>query len=214
MKILIISGGQFEEETIKEYLNQHQFDYTLTVDGGTAYAKKLGITPNLILGDFDTLDQDILEEYQKQGVVIQSFPPEKDYTDTHLALAIALERNPSSITIFAGTGTRMDHTLANIGLLTLAVEKGVSAEIIDAHNRIRMIRDRLVLKKEEVRGKYVSLIPYTEKVEGVNLTGFRYPLYNAVLTTGVSQGISNEIVEETGSISMKQGLLLVIESQD
>lgn len=214
MKILIISGGRFEEKTAKEYVSEHSFDYTIAVDGGAAYAKILGITPDLLLGDFDTLERELFFEYQKKGVRIDTFPPEKDYTDTHLALTMALEKNPDSITILAGTGSRMDHTLANIGLLTLSVEQGVPTEIIDNNNRIRMIKDSLILKKKEVWGSYISLIPYTEKVTGITLTGFQYPLKNEELRAGVSQGISNELVEEQGKISMKQGRLLVIESRD
>lgn len=214
MNILIISGGRFEEQTAKEYLKNKTFDYTIAVDGGSAYAKILGITPDLLLGDFDTIKKEALEEYEKKGVEIHSFPPQKDYTDTHLALITALDKKPESITILAGTGTRMDHTLANIGLLTLAVEQKIPVEMIDANNRIRMISDHVTLKKCDRRKTYISLIPYTEKVTGITLTGFQYPLNHAELTIGISRGISNELVEKQGTISIEQGRLLVIESWD
>lgn len=214
MKILIISGGRFEEEVAKEYLKKHSFDYTIAVDGGIAYASMLGMTPDLLLGDFDTIDKNTLEEYRQKKIEMLEFPPKKDYTDTHLALITALDKKPESITILSGTGTRMDHTLANIGLLTLAVEQKVPVEMIDANNRIRMIDDQLILEKCEQRKTYISLLPYTEKVTGITLTGFQYPLENAELTIGISRGISNELVEKQGMISMKQGKLLVIESWD
>lgn len=214
MKVLIITGGRFDKNTAKEYLNSHEFDYVITADGGTAYAKSIGIMPDLLLGDFDTLKAEVLEEYKNKGIELMRFPTKKDYTDTHLALKTALEKQPDDIVILGGIGTRMDHTLANIGLLTLALEQGVSAQIIDSNNRIRMIKDSLVLEKKDAFGNYVSLIPYTEKVTGIDLEGFLYPLHDAELCIGISQGISNELVEEQGKISIKSGQLLVIESRD
>lgn len=214
MKVLIITGGRFDKNTAKEYLNSHKFDYVITADGGTAYAKSIGIMPDLLLGDFDTLKAEVLEEYKNKGIELMRFPTKKDYTDTHLALKTALEKQPDDIVILGGIGTRMDHTLANIGLLTLALEQGVSAQIIDSNNRIRMIKDSLVLEKKDAFGKYVSLIPYTEKVMGIDLEGFLYPLHGAELCIGISQGISNELVEEQGKISIKSGQLLIIESRD
>lgn len=214
MKLLLITGGTLDLDMAKDYIESQSYDYILTADGGASYAKQLDLTPNLLLGDFDTLDPTILDFYRKQGVPIVTYPPEKDYTDTHLALEKALEQNPDSITILGGMGTRFDHTLANIGLLTIPLKRGVKAEIVDRHNRIRIIDREWTIRKEQQFGKYISLIPYTEQVSGIELEGFYYPLHDAKLTIGISQGISNELVKEQGKISIKEGLLLVIESHD
>ncbi len=214
MKVLIITGGKVKSDLLKEYLKSHSYDYIIAADGGGSYAKEVGIRPDLLLGDFDTLDKQVLKEYQEMGVEFMTFPPEKDYTDTHLALTTALAKNPEQITIFGATGTRLDHTLANIGLLTLAVHANVKAELIDENNRIQMMKDHLTIKKEEAWGNYISLLAYTEKVAGIDLEGFLYPLHKAELTIGISRGISNELVKEQGTISIESGLLLVIESRD
>lgn len=214
MNLLVITGGTFDFQMAKKYLSGRNYQYVIAADGGVGYADKLGIKPNLILGDFDTLSRELLEKYQRAGVEILSFPPEKDYTDTHLAIEKAIEMKPDFLTILGATGTRLDHTLANLGLLTLTVEQGIKAEILDGHNRIQMMKESLVLKRKELWGKYISLVPYTEEVTGICLKGFRYPLKNAELTIGISRGISNELTEEEGSISIEKGLLFVIESCD
>ena len=214
MKVLIITGGRFEKRDARQYLKDHSYDYIIAADGGGAYTKEIGIVPNLLLGDFDTLEEEVLLEYQQQGVELMTFPPEKDYTDTHLALQTALLKQPEEILILGGTGTRLDHTLANIGLLMLAVQAGIKAELLDSNNRIRMIDKKITMKRKDFFGKYISLIPYTEQVTGIELEGFKYPLHNGRLTIGISQGISNELIEEEGTISIESGLLLVIESRD
>lgn len=214
MNVLLITGGTFDETFAKDYIQSRTFDYIITADGGLAYAKAMHIVPDRIVGDFDTLSSDVLQEYEKQGIDVLQYPTKKDDTDTQLALQIALEQRPKSITILAGTGTRLDHTLANIGLLTLALEQGVLAELVDSNNRIRMIKDTLVINKQEEFGTYISLIPYTERVTGITLEGFLYPLQREELCIGVSRGISNELINKQGIISIESGRLLVIESKD
>lgn len=214
MNILIITGGTLQIEFAREYLKNHKFDQVITADAGLAYAKKLDVPVDWIMGDFDTLSPMVLKEYKQKNIPIETYSPQKDYTDTHLALENAIEMGAKHITIMCATGTRLDHTFANIGLMMMAMEKGIDCEIVDANNRIRMIKDKLILHKKSQWGKYISLIPYTEKVSGITLTGFAYPLTEATLTIGISRGISNELKEETGTITIREGCLLVIESLD
>ena len=112
------------------------------------------------------------------------------------------------------TGSRMDHMLANLGLLYLCLQAGIPAELVNATNRIRLIRDTVTLRKDTQFGTYVSLLPYTERVTGITLTGFQYPLQDAELSLGLSRGVSNEIAAETATIQIRSGALLVIESRD
>lgn len=214
MKILIITGGNFCEAFVKTVLEQENYSYMIAVDGGAFYAKKIGVVPNLIVGDFDTLDKKVLQEYKERGIENIIYPSEKDYTDTHLAVEIALEKKPTKITIVGGTGSRLDHTLGNIGLLLLALKQNVMMEIVDKNNRMYMMDKECKIQKQSVYGTYISLLPYSEVVSGITLTGFRYSLENETLSLGESRGISNELVEKEGKITVKKGVLLIIESKD
>lgn len=107
----------------------------------------------------------------------------------------------------------MDHTLANIGLLKQFAEAGISAYLIDEHNRITMTAHRHIVKRNDAY-RYVSLLPYTEQVTGVTLHGFYYNAQGLTLKLGESIGVSNELIAESGLIEFESGLLIVIESRD
>lgn len=214
MHILIITGGGCDVPFTHSYIKKQNIDKVIAADKGVQYAVQLGITPDIILGDFDSLETEWKQKMEEWNVKIISFPPEKDYTDTHLAILCAIEEGADEITLIGATGTRLDHTWANVGLLQMAMEQGVQARIVDKHNRISMINKTTMILKKEMFGDYISLIPYTEKVTGITLTGFYYPLADAELTLGISLGISNELVDEKGIIELEKGNLVVIESRD
>ena len=126
----------------------------------------------------------------------------------------AIRRGAERITLLGATGTRLDHVLGNIELLGIGLKAGIPIQICDAHNRIRMIDRGMTLARKEQFGTYVSLIPYTECVEHLTLTGLKYPLTDACLRGFCSLGVSNEIVADTAEISFESGILLVVESKD
>jgi thiamine pyrophosphokinase len=140
--------------------------------------------------------------------------PEKDDTDTEFAIREAIRRGADDITIVGGTGTRLDHVLGNVWLLGIGLEEGVSLQLLDEHNRIRLIDSPMILSREEQYGTYISLIPFSGEVRGVTLRGLKYPLNDYTLGGFCSLGISNEIVAEEAYIGFTAGLLLVIESKD
>ena len=209
MKTLIITGGFIEADFARSYLKDESFDMVIAADKGVETARLLNVPIDYILGDFDSLEPLVLEEVKSQlandesGLVLKEFPPEKDYTDTHLAIVTAIESGATSVTILGATGTRLDHVMANVNLLSIFL-----------HNHIKVIDGDAHLYREKIHGKYVSLIPYTDCVTGVTLIGFKYPLNNATLTKGNSLGISNELLEEDGIIKLDKGILIVIESRD
>ena len=167
-------------------------------DRGLEALYQLKIIPNHVVGDFDSVSPEILEFYKKQSqIIFHKFNAEKD-----------------KITIMGALGKRMDHAIANIHILKDALEANIPCQMIDEHNRIYLINKEMTLEKEKVYGKYVSLIPLTSIVEGLSLTGFKYPLKDYTLPIGTSLGISNEIIGDTAHIQMKNGILIVIESRD
>ena len=147
-------------------------------------------------------------------IIFHKYNPEKDNTDTDIALKLAIQLKSSNITIMGALGKRMDHALANIHILKETLEVGIPCEIRDSYNKIYLIKDNITLTKNNTYGKYISLIPLTTTVEGITLKGFKYPLNNACLSIGLSLGVSNEIVEEVATIELKEGILIVIESKD
>jgi len=110
-------------------------------------------------------------------------------------------------------GKRIDHTLANIHILTYALEANIPCQILDSYNKIYLVKNRAILYKDKTHEKYISLIPLTTTVEGLTLTGFKYPLNDYSLSVGKSLGISNEIIQDAATIKLKEGILIVIECQ-
>lgn len=219
---VIISGGNIEEDFALRFLKNRTYDYWIAADRGLYFLHKHGICPTHIVGDFDSLPREnsekrseILDEYEKKkNVVIRKFQPEKDWTDTEIAAELALELGSVSIDILGATGTRLDHVMGNIQLLSLVMEKGAQAFLIDAHNKIYLMKQNFSLIRHNQWGKYISLFAYGGPVKGLTLKGMKYPLQNFTLGTVGTRGVSNEMEEETATISFTDGTLLVMETKD
>ena len=215
MKFLIVSGGSLNKEFVTKVVGQGRYDRILAADSGMNALYAAAVTPDIIIGDFDSADKKILAFFQQNKEIdFCTLNPEKDDTDTEFAIRESIRRGADSITIIGGTGTRLDHVLGNISLLGIGLEEGVRMELLDAHNRICMIDHSVTLKKKEQYGNYLSLIPYNGNVTGVTLKGLKYPLHDYTMGGFNSLGISNEIVDDEASIELTSGLLLVIESRD
>ncbi len=215
MKTLIVTGGTVDVPFAQSYLKQEQFDYLIAADSGIQFFIQSGITPDEVLGDFDSADPKQLSRLrEKPQIVFHQYQPEKDAVDTELALELAMDKKSSEIHILGGTGTRMDHMLGTVRLLGFAMERGIRCYLVDAYNRIRLIQEPTILTKAGQYGDYVSLIPLTTEVSKVTLTGFKYPLHEYTLRGFTSLGISNEIVDDTAVVDFKEGILILVESRD
>lgn len=215
MKFLIVSGGSLNKEFVTKVVGQGRYDRILAADSGMNALYAAAVTPDIIIGDFDSADKKILAFFQQNKEIdFCTLNPEKDDTDTEFAIRESIRRGADSITIIGGTGTRLDHVLGNISLLGIGLEEGVRMELLDAHNRICMIDHSVTLKNKEQYGNYLSLIPYNGNVTGVTLKGLKYPLHDYTMGGFNSLGISNEIVDDEASIELTSGQLLVIESRD
>ena len=214
-KILVISGGTIQASSMLKYIEEQKFDFIIAADSGMEFLYQHGKKPDMIVGDFDSADPVVLEAYRKMdGIEWKVFRPEKDDTDTELAVQTAAKSGAEEIHILGGTGSRLDHMLANVYLLGLLREQNINAYLVDEHNRVQVIEQNTVIKKATQYGKYVSLLPFMGAVEGITLKGMKYPLKDYTLNHCHSIGISNEIVEEQASIELRTGRLIVIESKD
>lgn len=215
MKTLIVTGGDISKKFLINTINEVKFDTIIAVDNGLKILNEFNIKPNYIVGDFDTLDSNILKLYiEDKSIEIRRFNPIKDNTDTDIAIRLAIELKSNEIVVIGAIGTRLDHVLGNIQILKYALDNGVKCKIVDANNEIQLINKTTILEKKEITRKYVSLIPLTEKVEHINLKGFKYKLKDGTLTIGSSLGISNEICEEKATIEFNNGILILISSKD
>ncbi len=213
MTAVLICGGTLSAAYVKEIAGRYPDAVFYAVDGGLTVADEAGILPKYLVGDFDTAKESLVARYEKQCITLRH-KPEKDATDTELALEDAMERGAEQIVLLGATGSRMDHTLANIHMLYKALLQGKKACILNETNRITMHSDPFTVRKEALFGKYVSFLPFFGEVTGVTLKGVKYPLSGKTLTAGNSLGISNEGVEDTIEVSFTSGYLLMIEARD
>jgi thiamine pyrophosphokinase len=210
MKTVIICSGEIYDYGFCRELVQSA-DRIICADGGTRHAINMQLTPNVIIGDMDSSAARYIEYYRKKGVEVIQYPVDKDKTDTHICVEFALAFS-TEIILLGATGSRIDHMLANVSLLKLGFEKSVPISIIDNNNNIRMIKDYIRLTGK--KGEYFSLIPFSEKVKGLCTKGAHYELHDAVMELGNPYGVSNIFEEAEVEISIKEGYLLVIKSED
>ena len=210
METIIISNGNIHNlEKFSEIITRA--DLIICADGGAKHLRKMGILPHVIIGDLDSISLQDKSFFENNNIKIIKHPVDKDSTDTELAVDYAIEQKAHGVTLIGATGSRLDHTLANIFLLKKITEKKIKCRIIDDNNEIFLVTDKITLKKTN---SFLSLIPLTEKTKGVTTTGLMYELNNAEIKFGTSLGISNQIINEKASISLKKGILCVIKSKD
>lgn len=204
-RAVIVSGGTVEDPSYYRGMFSED-DLIICADSGYRTAQRLSLVPDVVIGDFDSFPE--REAILGTKLVL---PAEKDHTDTHECVCYALAQDVWEIVVIGAIGSRMDHTIANIHLLGIAMESGVAMKIVNEHNEIFLIRDTVKIPRRE--GWHFSLLPL-EKTEGITLEGFYYPLRDAVMEFGNPYGVSNEFTAEEATVSIKKGLLLAILSRD
>lgn len=215
MNTLIVSGGKINLDFLYKYYNDNKNSTIIAVDKGLNALHELNIIPHHIVGDFDSINKETLFLYSNNpNIVVHKYNPEKDYTDTDIAIKLAIDLNSSCINIIGGFGNRIDHLLANIHILMHGLNANIPCYLLDEYNKVYLINGTTKIFKSKAYGKYISLIPLTSSVSGLTLKGFKYPLNDYTLPIGVSLGISNEIVDNIATISFKDGILIIIESSD
>jgi len=221
LRIIIVANGNIDPNDVPNMNGAanvdtpasrllHSGDLLIAADGGTRYCQTFGVIPQVVIGDFDSLDQDIMITLQAHGVTFIRYPVEKDYTDLELAIQYAVSRGASEIVVLGALGNRWDQTLANLLLPVLAEFTGVNIMLIDGSQEIRLVRSGQTLDLLGQPGDTVSLIPLAEDVNGITTQGLKYPLLGEALRFGSTRGISNVLLEVKATIYVDEGMLLCV----
>ena len=238
---IIVSGGDIQSDFALYFLKKNiekagrENIRLIAADRGLEFFLDYLILPDVVIGDFDSLSEDgknflemqnedipyggMLEWKLQKGegkvVEVVRLRPEKDDSDTQSAMNYAIQNGAKEIVILGVTGNRVDHLMANFGLLILAQKQGAEVALADRYNYMKLIPSGTILKKAEQFGKYVSFFPLGGDVTGLTLEGFKYPLDKYHLTTADSGlTVSNEISEEYAKVTYESGTLLMIMSRD
>ncbi|MBI2430706.1 MAG: thiamine diphosphokinase [Candidatus Levybacteria bacterium] len=206
--IIFLNGDRTDVSRIKNVID----DQTLVIgcDGGVKHAINLGITPHVILGDMDSISAQLKKTLEKKHVKFISFPTKKDNTDAELALLYAVKHGCSDIVITGMLGTRIDHMLATILMLSQKQFSKTNIRIIEGNQNMYIVHKKIELTGK--KGDTVSIIPIINS-HGLTTKNLAYKLSNATLSFGTTRGISNMLIENKAEIFLKKGMLLVVHKQ-
>ena len=206
-RCVILSAGEIVDDRLIAPLVQPE-DFVICADGGYRHAKRLGIRPHLVVGDFDSMQA---EEYA--GVRHIAYPPQKDDTDTMIAIRHGLKRGYRNFLLLGCLGGRFDHSIANLAALYYLKKRGCTARIVDERNEVFLLEDEHIDLPHRA-GCKLSVFSYSGKCGGVTLTGVQYPLDRYPLDNAFPLGVSNEFAADFAGITVENGTLLVILSAE
>jgi len=208
----------YQSDLLKESFDFRKDDFILCADGGYSFARMEGIKPNVLIGDFDSMNfSDIESDLRNKGSInnceVIRVAVEKDDTDTMICLQYGIDKGFDEFFIIGGLGGRLDHTIANLQTMSYAVDHQHTIWFLDGKNRATLRNPgRITIQK--LAGFKISLFTFGDSCDGVSIQGVKYPLENCLLNNSFPLGVSNEFVEENAEISHTSGKLLIILSRD
>lgn len=206
-RIIIIANGSFNNPNYYRGQTEDN-DYVICADGGARYALMLGIRPDLVIGDLDSIEVNIYDELQNGHTKFMKFPSEKNESDLELAFLEAIKLKPKEIIVWGALGNRIDHLFGNLMLLTLPLKEGIRTKLIDEDHEIYVVNKEIEIMGEI--GDYLSLFPLSSQVNGIATFGLKYKLDKESLFLGPTRGLSNEFLANKAKVTFEDGLLLVI----
>jgi thiamine pyrophosphokinase len=208
-RAVIFANGILTDPTAAHRLLQGG-DLIVAADGGLHHALSAGVTPNVVIGDMDSISPTELDDVERTGTQILRFPKEKDETDLELAIGYVLEKQVTEIIVIGALGGRLDQMLGNLSLL-LSVPAGVEIRLDDGKEEVLLADHPIVISGKP--GDEVSLIPWGASVTEIWTEGLRYPLRGETLLPHKSRGISNELLDRKASINFSKGTLIVVHAR-
>lgn len=207
-RVIIIANGDLKNPAFYRDLIQND-DFIICVNGGSSHALAIGVRPDLLIGDLDSLPDQDRKNIMNANPELIEYPTEKDKSDLEIALNYALDMNPTRIIIFGALGgKRADHAFINPPLLSLALWKNIPAVIIDEIHEISLHDKSFVIEGNS--GDILSLFALSEVVRAIKTEGLKFPLNNEDLFFPSTRGLSNELTGSRVSIRFSSGLLLAV----
>ena len=207
--IIFCHGNLVHPEKILTYINQG--DFIICANGGINHALRLKLIPKIIIGDHDSFPIRLKNKLKDSSVKFIKYSTDKDQTDSELAIDYAIKKDFKNILVFGAFGTRLDHSFANLLLLTCLKYKTAKIVYIHGYQEIFIIKSQHTIKGK--KNDLLSLIPLKDDCLGVITKGLKWPLKNSVLSFGKTRGISNVFIQEKVEIKVKKGLLLTIHTR-
>lgn len=206
MRTIIFANGEYGELSLYQSLLKTA-DMVLCADGGANYAYQMGILPDMLIGDFDSILPEVREFFIGQGVIIKKFPRHKDFTDTQLAMEYARENGAEEIILLGTLGKRLDHTIANLYSGIDYVLRNIYVYHYSPDCTIHITKQDTKITGRP--GDIVSVLPLGDVATGVTEIGFEYSLNKAVLESRNPYSVSNVLVREEGLIQLESGILAI-----
>jgi len=204
---IFLNGAPDSEHLIQAVAKRA--DLVVAADGGARYALAAGIVPDLIVGDLDSLGEDLAREIEDRGAELERHPARKDKMDGHLAVLAAREREATAADFVCATGGKPGAVFAVPHILLAAERAGMRSTVFTDWGRMLVLEaDSRVVKG--TAGDSVSIFPLSGTATGVTLEGMAYPLENASLEPGDTLGFHNELVGKEARVSVEAGALLVV----
>lgn len=203
-RALILAGGRLGEFES----GQEKPALVIAADGGLAHAFALGLTVDVVIGDFDSAPNELVQLAVRHGSQLIHHPADKDRTDLELALDLARERKATEVTILGGFGGRIDHELANLLLPSRASYDGMRITFVASGCSAMVVTVRTVIAGEP--GDIVTILPIGPPPSGITTSGLEYPLVDESLEPGSSRGVSNVMTHSRAVIEIERGQLLVL----
>lgn len=221
MTVLIVAGGEIDKEFASsyiKYIDNHAL-YVIACDKGYEACEALHITPKVLVGDFDSVDDAAQNRAKAAGIEMIKLNPIKDDTDVEVALnhAFSVTNPGDEIYMLGCTGGRLDHTIGNFHLMGMGAKCERAVIIVDSHNYIEMITpgETYIVEPETQFGKYISVFPFMGPVTGLTMTGFKYSVTNKTLEGFDTLTVSNEVKTSSyAEITIESGYLIVMETRD
>ena len=207
MRAVIIANGPLPKPPLDEHLVGDD-DLVVCVNGGVENALALGLMPQVVIGDMDSMHMPLREWLQEEGCRFIQYPSRKDETDSELAVRYALSQGATELIMLGTLGGRIDHTLANVMLLASPELEGVKVRLVEGNQEVLLIRDEVVIEGQP--GDTLSLLPLSGDVVGIYTEGLEYPLRDGTLRFGAARGVSNVFAAPQARVRVGRGLLLAV----
>jgi thiamine pyrophosphokinase len=211
VKAIVVAGGHAAPEDPAQLSGA---ELVIAADSGAAWLTCVGAIPDLVIGDMDSIEPELLRRLEREGVAIERHPAAKEASDAELAVARAVADGADEIVLLGALGgERLDHELANLLLLADPRWAAIRLRVVRGATTVRGLHAGQTLEVEGPAGSSVTILPIGGDARAVSTLGLRYPLTGETLRIGQSRGLSNEVERPRASVSLEGGTLLVIETR-